>query len=308
MEYVIEGRYADYSGALMRSFLRSGLGLSSGVITRLKKLDDGILCNGERVTVRRVLQAGDRVSLHLEDSASDVNPYLRGGEDDLVILFEDDGCAAVYKRAGMPTHPSLGHRDDSLASSAAAHYSSAPFVFRPVNRLDRDTSGIVLIAKDRPAAGFLSAQMEQGNIRKQYLAFLEHAPRPSAGRIDLPIARERESIITRCVREDGDRALTEYRTLMTLQNGLCAVEASPLTGRTHQLRVHFSAIGCPLAGDDLYGGGRELIARQALHAFRLRFVSPASGEVTVSAPLPDDMEALLTDSEKEALNGMLLCE
>ena len=214
------------------------------------------------------------------------------------IAYEDDDVVVPDKPADMPTHPSHNHHEDTVANALAFRYreQGIPFVFRPVNRLDRNTSGLLLIARNRLVAGTLSAAMREHRIEKQYLAVLDGIPAEREGIIETYIRRTAESIIVRenCAEgEGGDRAVTRYRVL-TAENGHALVLASPITGRTHQLRVHFAGIGCPITGDDMYGTASPLIGRHALHAYRLTFPHPADGEpITVYAPLHDDMQSLV---------------
>ena len=194
----------------------------------------------------------------------------------------------------MPTHPTHGHLDDTLANALAyrAAVRGEPFVFRPANRLDRNTSGIVLLAKNRFAASRLYEEMKRGTIHKTYVAITEGVPSPASGRVDAPIARADEGILMRVVRDDGAPSVTDYSVMRTSRDGKYALIAlRPLTGRTHQIRVHMAHIGCPLIGDFLYGREcPEIIERHALHAVRLEFDHPTTGKlIRMSSPLPADM-------------------
>ena len=212
----------------------------------------------------------------------------------------------------MPTHPSRDHHGDTLADALAYRYrdSSLPFVFRPINSLDRNTSGLTLIARNRISAAKLSDSMRTGRIKKRYLAILDGVPPEKSGTIKTHIRRTAESIIVRevCDESDGDYALTRY-TLLAERDGRSLVLASPETGRTHQLRVHFAHIGCAILGDDMYGGASDLIERHALHAALLSFPHPSDDrELTLLAPLPDDMKELATrlfDIDTDELVGSL---
>ena len=228
----------------------------------------------------------------------------------LTILYEDRDLIAVNKPPFMPTHPSHGHHDDTLANALAYEFArrGEAFVFRPGGRLDRDTSGVVLTAKNKTAACRFYEQHRAGTIRKEYLAVLTGRLEPETGRIDRPIRRADGSVIMRTTEEGdgGAPSLTEYRVLAygTGPDGtpLSFVRANPVTGRTHQLRVHFASAGAPILGDFLYGNGtgtaeacgEAWIARQALHAARISFPHPLTGErMTVCASLPEDMRRLL---------------
>ncbi len=283
----------DFDGRMLRDFLFRGLSVSRALCTELKKRG-GILVNGESMTVRRVLRAGDTVSLAVEDTESDLDESLLPWDVPLDILYEDGHVLAVNKPPYMPTHLSHGHRADTLANALKAEFDrrGERFVMRAVNRLDADTSGIVLIAKNRYAAD----RFAKTNLayEKRYVALCT-GDVPDAGEIRGYIRRVAESIITRAVYDtgkDSEWAHTRYRTLFR-KGGISAVECEPVTGRTHQLRVHLASIGHPIVGDDLYGGSAAL-PRQALHAASLAFDHPFTGEhITLSAALPNDMEDYL---------------
>ena len=222
----------------------------------------------------------------------------------LSVLYEDDHVLLLNKPRNTPTHPSHGHYTDTLANGVAAwaEERGASFVFRPVNRLDKDTSGVLLVAKHRLAAARLAMAMAAGAVEKTYVALLSAAPAEKAGEIALPIAREEGSILRRTVKEGGDEALTRYRILAEGENGEALALVRPLTGRTHQIRVHFSAIGCPLVGDEFYGIPHPHLQGQVLHARALRFPHPITGEALCAiAPLPDEWQAMLPPSGAAAL-------
>ncbi len=292
MQITVDSRF---DGRTVKDWLYQN-GISRTLITRLKKREDGIRLNGCHATVRAILHTGDTLTLADDDRAEDENEFLTPTPMPLDILYEDEDCMALNKPAGMPTHPSHDHRTDTLANGLCALFADRgiPFVFRAVNRLDRDTSGVVLIAKSQASAARLSALMKAGQIQKTYLAVLNGCPDPPAGRIDAPIRRKPYSTMLRevCAPKDGQDALTEYRTAAASPLG-AIVLAEPITGRTHQLRVHFAHIGCPIAGDGLYGSAESdptipdrAISRQALHALSLKI-----GERTIRAPLPADILA-----------------
>ena len=285
----------ENNGKTVLHILSAVLGLSRGMIKHLKFLDDGILLNSERVTVRKTVSEGDILTLNTdgaEDSA------IQAVELSIRIVYEDSDIVVPDKPPFMPTHPSHDHYDDTVANALAFRYknSGKPFVFRPVNRLDRNTSGLLIIARNRIAAGKMYESMLKKEIKKKYLAVLDGVPEKKVGTIETYIRRTAESIIVREVcseGEGGDYALTEYRVLV--DNGRQSlVIAEPVTGRTHQLRVHFASIGCPIVGDDIYGSESELIGRHALHAAELSFKHPTSSqELTLKSPIHDDMEFLI---------------
>ena len=216
----------------------------------------------------------------------------------LSVAYEDEDSVVPDKPADMPTHPSCGHREDTVANALAYRYRSQgiPFVFRPVNRLDRNTSGLLLIGRNRIAAARLSESMREGKIRKTYLAILAGEPSEEEGVLRTYMRRTAESVILRENCEEGqggELALTRYRVLLRGE-GHALVCAEPLTGRTHQLRVHFAGIGCPILGDDLYGASSCLIGRHALHSSALTFPRVRDGEpITVYSALPNDMATVV---------------
>lgn len=256
------------------------------MLTRLKRRFGGITRNGETIRSIDEVRQGDIIVLSLADD-SFLEP---NGRLNVPIAFENDSLVVFDKPNGMPVHPSIRHQGDTLGNYFAYLYPE--LTFRSVNRLDRDTSGLCVIAKDA-----LAAKLLQGSCKKVYYAAV-YGTIPESGTIDAPIARERESIILRCVREDGQRAVTHYKRLQC--NGRYSLAEIDLeTGRTHQIRVHFAHIGAPLAGDDLYGGLRDDINRQALHCGRITFDDPMTGEsITVSSEIPEDIRLLFTQEEK----------
>ena len=286
----------EYDGVLLRLFLQRELCLSSKMIKHIKFLPNGILVNGRQATVRYELKEGDILTLATEDhEAADITPV----DLPIEILYEDAELVVPSKPANMPTHPSHDHYGDTVANALAFRYAkcNVPFVFRPINRLDRNTSGLLLIARNRPAAGKLSEAMRAGKIQKSYLAVLDGEMREENGVIDACLHRTAQSIILREVcspdAPNAAPAKTEYRVL-DKGNGHTLVLAHTITGRTHQLRVHFASIGHPITGDDLYGSPSPDINRHALHAYTLGFPHPTSGEqMELTAPLPVDMKYLI---------------
>ncbi len=290
------------AGITIREYLRGRLGYSSAMLKRLKFTEGGITVNGSFVTVRHVLSEGEVLSLLSEDRVEDTSPYIIPSDGDIGIVYEDEHITAVNKPPNMPAHPSHGHRDDTVANVLAARYSASPYVFRPVNRLDRDTSGIMLTANSRLASYKMYRLLTEGMIRKSYIAVLDGVPSSDEGKIEAYLRRKEGSIVEReeCDIDSGGKySLTEYRVVCKSADHALVV-ASPITGRTHQLRLHFAGIGCPITGDSMYGSASELIGRQALHSFVSEFTHPMTGErLRLRASLPDDMRALT-----EALLGI----
>ncbi len=295
-------------GRLLRSYLKLTLGLSSAVLARLKNNEHGILVNGRRVTVRYVLHAGDRLELADRDTIETATERVLPVELPLSVLYEDDTLIALNKPAAMPTHPSHGHLCDTLANALAYRYRLAdePFVFRPLGRLDRNTSGVVIVGKTRAAAGYLSRALQRGEVRKRYVAILV-GELPSDGQthtVTAPICRPDAAGIRRAVcSPDAPGAVTaetRYRTLIT-GGGHSLVLCEPITGRTHQLRVHFSHLGHPILGDDIYGDGTpsSYIDRHALHALMLSVPIPFFGAAETDTV--DNMTSAVSPTAADAI-------
>ena len=255
----------------MKSFLYSH-GLSVTLVKKAKM--GGIFLNGAAVTVRATVKEGDRVEVFLESERSEGIPPM---DIPIRVLYEDGDILAVDKPTNMPTHPSKGNNLPTLANAVMGYYGG-DFVFRSVNRLDRDTSGIVIIAKNQISASALSSSMKKGLWKKKYLAAVEGIPEPREGRIDAPIERIEEGNIKRCVRPDGKAAITDYKVLEErCDSSLC--EISLLTGRTHQIRVHMAHIGHPLVSDFLYGTESE--QEYYLRCIEISFPHPKTKEILV---------------------------
>lgn len=293
MEFLVDDAH---DGVLLRSYLKGTCGVSSRLLIQLKKRENGITVNGEHATVRRRLCAGDRVAI----SEKDVLPQDAFTPVSLPfsILYEDDALLVVDKPPGMPTHPSAGHDGDTLANALTWHFArrGEPFVFRPVSRLDRDTSGVLTLAKNQYVASKLCEAMQEHRIRKTYLAFTDGLPPEETGRIETGTRRREDFFVLRevCAKDAAGASLTvtEYRVAETF-GAYALLEVHPLTGRTHQIRVHLSYLGCPILGDDLYGRASALVSRQALHAARVEFTHPLTGVPLVfSSPLPPDLASL----------------
>lgn len=289
------------NGKTVRSFLRAN-GVSAALSAKLKRRPNGMMLNGVHVTVRAVLKTGDELFLAIEDEEK--NEKIVPLEEEVDILLETPEYVVVNKPPFMPTHPSHGHYTDSLANALVWHYRDVEG-FRPrfTNRLDRNTTGAVLMAKHALAASKLAAAMAAGEIEKTYYAVvcgtIERETVLKTG-----IRRQSESVIFRevCAEGEGDIAITHVKPLLT-KNGYTLVHLAPQTGRTHQLRVHMAYLGTPIVGDDFYGEASPLLARHALHAATLAFPDPINGEtVRVFAPVSPDMSSLIENLfGKEAL-------
>ncbi len=298
----------NLDGRTVKQFLFGELKLTRAQVTALKLDPLGILYNGSHATVRQILKEGDVLEISLNDRQEDVNEDIIPVALPFGVVYEDDCMIVADKPSFMPVHPSYNHRDDSLANAVAYYYREKGIVaaFRAVNRLDRDTSGLVIIAKNRMTANRLCESMAAGEIKKEYIALLFGRLEGNNGKIESYIKREQESIITRISCENGiesEYALTHYSVIgYDGENNITAVKASPITGRTHQLRVHFSSLGHYIIGDTLYGNESPLINRQALHAFSLEFRHPYSGEtIKLRAQIPEDLKKAMS---KECLNDV----
>lgn len=275
----------EFDSRDIKSILKAYFGLSEHMITRLKK-GDAITLNGEKEYVIRKVKTGDVLKITLpEEKSENIVP----NDIPIDVLYEDEDILAVNKPAGMPTHPSIKHFEGTLANAVMHYYRDIPFTFRAVTRLDRDTSGVVIIAKNAVAQDKLSRQMQTGEFKKEYIAAIIGVPKEKSGRIDAPIKREKDGIIKRCVSPDGKRAVSDYEILEE-KCGMSLVRLVPHTGRTHQLRLHLSHIGTPIYADFLYGEDVEG-ERIRLHAKKVNFMHPFSGRaMEIIAPPPDDMD------------------
>ncbi len=271
-------------------------GYSSNLIVHLKKTPESILKNGIWSYVNEPLHVGDTLHIHIEENEGSDN--IVPNKIPLSILHEDKDILVIDKPANMPIHPSINHYEQTLANGVLWYYTAQqiPYTFRCITRLDRDTTGVTLLAKHMLSASVLSKAMQQKQIQKEYLALCDGVT-PEEGTIDAPICRAADSVIERCVDfENGDSAVTRFVREWT--NGqISLVRLKPETGRTHQIRVHMKHIGHPLLGDFLYHPGNYSMNRQALHCASLTFTHPITGEkLTINAKLPDDMQQLLSQS------------
>ena len=273
------------------SFLKEK-GYSNHLITQLKKTDTGIRKNGAHCYVTKPLQPGDLLEIcwSEEETSEGILPVKLP----FPVIYEDEDILLVNKPAGMPIHPSINHYEDSLANAAMYYFAEKqkPFTFRCINRLDRDTSGLTILAKNMLSAGVLGRNTGIKSIQRIYLAIVT-GKTPLQGTVDAPIAREAESVITRCIDPvHGAPAITHYTQLYYDEvHDLSLVRLKLETGRTHQIRLHMKHIGYPLIGDFLYHPDFLYIKRQALHAAALSFAHPITGKkMHFSAPLPEDMK------------------
>ena len=286
---------AQDNGVTISDYLKKQ-GFSHAVIVQLKKIPESILLNGKWEYMSTRLNDGDCLFIHFEETEGSEN--IVATNLPLSICYEDEDILVVNKPADMPIHPSMNNYHNSLANGLAYYFAqqNCPFVFRCINRLDRDTSGLTLIAKHSVSGGMLSTMIANktvSGITREYLAIVKGSVTPPEGTITAPLARKEGSIIERCVDfEKGENAITHYRVLDE-KNGHSLVSLILETGRTHQIRIHMKYLGYPLIGDYLYNPDMEFIRRQALHAWKLSFRHPITGEeLHFMAPLPEDMKAV----------------
>ncbi len=281
------------AGHTIEQYLHSK-GYSSQCIKELKKMPQSILINGTWQYMRHILQADEILTVHVqEETSSEKIPPV---ELPLTIIYEDEDILVINKPADMPIHPSLNNYYNSLANALAWYYDrqNKPFIFRCINRLDRDTSGLTIVAKHMLSASILSSMVAKRAIHREYQAIVRGEITPQNGTIDAPIGRKGDSIIERMIDyAHGEHAVTHYQ-LLTYKNGHSLLSIHLETGRTHQIRVHMKHIGFPLIGDHLYNPDMEYMKRQALHSYRLQFTHPITGAaMDFIAPLPEDMKWIL---------------
>lgn len=294
---------ATDEGRKLRDVLRNRIGISRRLMVRLKTSEEGLSVNGDKVWPNHRISEGDVISLRME---TEVSETILPQPMDLDIVYEDDHLLVLNKPAGVIVHPTTGHYLNTLANGVMHYWQERGerIRFRPVHRLDEHTSGLVVVAKHPLAQQQLSAQMMEGTVSKEYRTFVYGVPPESEGEINAPIGRQTEDPHRRVVREDGQPSLTYYRVDRTYLGQASAVDIRLGTGRTHQIRVHMTSIGCPIIGDPYYTDDRwtssdiaerliGTIGRQALHAARLGFDHPVTGEpMRLEAALPEDMRRL----------------
>lgn len=277
-----------HTGLTIKEFLR-GIGYSRQVLGQLKEMADGIRKGGAVACMWERLSEGDRLDVRLveEKISVQIEPVYLPFD----IVYEDDDLMVVNKPADMPVHPSMNNHGNTLANAVAwyCQEKGESFVYRCINRLDRNTTGLLILAKHTLSAAILYRQMRERNIHRTYLALVKGRIE-KAGTVDLPIGRCEGSAIRRRVDlEKGERAVTHYKPLKW-GDGWTLVQCELETGRTHQIRVHMSYTGHPLPGDFLYCPGDHSMERQPLHSWKLRFTHPITGQpMEFEQPLPEDM-------------------
>ena len=277
------------AGKNVGELLKRKLSVSARLLPELKR-SGGILLDGKNVTVREKVAAGQVLAIVISEEKPSENVVPMNLP--VHVIYEDEDLIAVSKPKDMPVHPSAHNYDNTLGNAIMYYYKGENFVFRPITRLDRDTTGIVLVAKNKLSATVMSEDMKEGRIKKSYLALLSQIPKDDVGVVDEPIARCPDSVIKRMVSPDGKSALTEYEIIEKRADKSAVALVRPITGRTHQIRVHMAHIGCPLKYDYLYGEeirGKTLF----LHCTAVTFPHPVTREeMTISCPPFCDSELL----------------
>lgn len=275
----------EYDNTKALVFLKEKCNLSSRMITRLKRIENGITMDGKLLRTVDSVKKGSMVEITLPNEENAIEAVC----GQLDIAYEDEHLLIVNKPPSMPVHPVKQHQSDTLANIVAYYckQKNENYVFRAINRLDKDTSGLVIIAKNRFCANAM-----KGRTKKTYYA-LCHGYVEGEGTVNAPIGLLEDSKMVRHILSDGPPAITHYKAIYS-GDDYSYIELWLETGRTHQIRCHMASLGHPLLGDDLYGGSLELIARQTLHCGKIRFVHPVTNNMTeVCASIPEDMKNLI---------------
>ena len=293
METITKIISAEKDGSTVRHILKAELHFSSRAISRLTRTPTGILVNGQHARTTQILHTGDILTVETGDQRQ-VKTEIVPGNWPLPIVWEDGHLLVVNKPAGMTAHASNLVPDTPTVAGALAWERGSDFLFHSVNRLDKGTTGLMVIAKSGYVHDLLRKALHTESFYREYRAVCVGCPVPESGTINAPIGRDESSLVARMIRPDGAPAVSHYKVLQKTPP-FSLVKLIPETGRTHQLRLHMASIGCPLAGDWLYGEeDRTLISRPALHSYALHLTHPVTGELLrLTAPIPEDMQILL---------------
>ena len=296
LETITKTITAAEDGSTVRHILKAGLHFSTHAVARLTRAENGILVNGRHARTVDILHAGDVLQVETGDHRPP-KVLPTPGDWPLPIVWEDGHLLVVNKPAGMTAHASKFLPDTPTVAGALAWQRGTDFIFHSVNRLDKGTTGLMVVAKSGYVHDRLRRALHTEGFYREYRAVCLGCPQPLQGTIDAPIGRDETSAVARKIRPDGQSAISHYEVLVPGE-ALSLVKLVPETGRTHQLRLHMASIGHPLAGDWLYGSeDPALIPRPALHAYALRLIHPVTGEVlSLTAPLPADMRRLVPES------------
>ena len=296
LETITKTITAEEDGSTVRHILKAGLHFSTHAVARLTRAENGILVNGRHARTVDILHAGDVLQVETGDHRPP-KVLPTPGDWPLPIVWEDGHLLVVNKPAGMTAHASNFLPDTPTVAGALAWQRGTDFIFHSVNRLDKGTTGLMVVAKSGYVHDRLRRALHTEGFYREYRAVCLGCPQPLQGTIDAPIGRDETSAVARKIRPDGQSAISHYEVLVPGE-ALSVAKLVPETGRTHQLRLHMASIGHPLAGDWLYGSeDPALIPRPALHAYALRLIHPVTGEVlSLTAPLPADMRRLVPES------------
>lgn len=282
-------------GFKLTDYLKQELGLSSRLIRKSLR-EQRVLVNSEAKRARYSLVEGDNVEVVLEgEETQDITPE----NIPIDIAYEDDDILIVNKPPFMVVHPTRSHQSGTLANAVTYYFRSKgdSSIIRLVNRLDRDTSGLVIIGKSQYAHMAMAKKMQSNEVEKSYITVVK-GNLSGSGTIDAPIGRPSEESLMRCVMEDGQRSITHYSTLYSGED-MSVVNVVLETGRCHQIRVHMKHIGHTIIGDTLYGSESDIIKRQALHAYKLKFNTIRDNtSLEVLAKLPEDLDLIVNDVKK----------
>lgn len=291
LEYkVIDNKFTN-----VKEVLKAYFNISDRLLIKLKK-NEKILLNNTPIYINKLISIGDFIEIYLdfEEESKNIVPI----EMNLDIVFEDNSLLILNKPAGIPVHPSMSHYKNSISNGVKFYYDTKKIKkkIRPVNRLDKDTSGLVVFAKNEYIQENLIQQMKNKTFKKEYLAILEGHLEKASGTINAPISRKETSIIEREINPNGDISITNYEVIKNFNSipKFCLVKFSLETGRTHQIRVHSKYINHPILGDSLYGNSSSLISRQALHAYKISFNHPITNiPIVLEIDLPEDIKNII---------------
>ena len=289
LEYIVK---KDDNYTNINQILKNEFNISSRLFSKLVNLKK-ISINGVITDTRNSVKPKDKITISFDYEEDNENIVPK--EMNLDILYEDDWLLIINKSANIAVHPSILHYDNSLSNGIKFYFDKIGLKkkIRPVNRLDRNTSGIVIFAKNEYIQECLINQMKNNNFKKEYLAIVEGYFDEKSGTINKPIARKENSIIERCISLNGKESITKYKVLKEFNN-YSFIKCILLTGRTHQIRVHLASINHPILGDSLYGKESKLINRQALHCYTITFIHPINkNNIKIIAKLPNDMSNLV---------------
>ena len=297
----------DDSYTNIKEVLKSHFNISNRLLSKLKK-ENKIFLNGKSVYVTAKLELGDFIEIDID--FIEVSENIVPTKMNLDIIYEDDYMIIINKPAGIPIHPSMSHFENTISNGVQYYFNKNNIKrkIRPVNRLDKDTSGLVIFAKNEFIQESLIKQMKNKTFVKEYLAIVKGHLENFSGTINKPIKRKSDSIIEREISDDGDISITHYNVIYNFilksfdsELKLSLVKFKLETGRTHQIRIHSKYIGHPLLGDYLYGKASDLIKRQALHAYKINFIHPVSKKnMLFKIKLPQDFEQILNKKRAPA--------